>query len=330
MKFKMIYRLSIALVLTLTTVLSAARSRGNSATYSQATVPVMKDVQDRTALPSKGVSRVEVKQFVFELKECKKLGDRITCELLITNNDKDQWLQVQSSQYDNPTRMIDTKGNENIVAGIQFGAKKGDIRTTLVTGVPVKATILFEPVSTDVDKLSLLEIYCSREIEYVVESFSAQFRDVPLTIAPTKNQDDTDKSKSIVTKAFAFNFISCSNSAKGVLCSFSVKNEDSESKSLALHVNCGGQRTYVIDDGGNEYRPIDGNLGKAFISRSAGGGNLGCFAEQQLAPGVVTNGALRFEGINPSVILLKLMRIKFSTDHSISFDVDFRDLPIVK
>jgi hypothetical protein len=329
MKLKGICWVSLVFLLCITNATSAT-SMENRVTHERGTPLGMDGPQDRAALPSEDVSRVAVRQFVFELKECKRLGDRITCQLLITNNDKDQSLRLESSSHSSPTRMIDNNGDEHLAADIQFGAKKGDVETVLVTGIPVKATIVFEPVVPEVEKLSLLEIYCLIEVSSMGEVFSAQFRNVPLAIAPTVDQKDSQNSPTVVTKGFTFKLISCKPLGKDVSCSFSVTNEDSERKALALHVNCSGQRTYTIDDSGSEYRPVDGSFGKAFIGRSAGGSNWGCYAEQELAPRAITNGLIRFEGINPNVILLKLMRLKFSTNHyySVSFDIDFRDIPI--
>jgi hypothetical protein len=126
--------------------------------------------------------KVEEELFIFEVKQCKKLGKKVVCELLVTNKDQDRGMWFRHPTYPPSTRMIDESGNEYKVDYIQFGGEKRfSSGTSFVTGVPVKATLVFEDVASEASKINLLEIYCTIATPgFVGKDFRTQIRNIPL------------------------------------------------------------------------------------------------------------------------------------------------------
>lgn len=271
----------------------------------------------------KPAPRAEAKRFSFELKECNKLGDRITCEVLITNNDQDRSLYLRDS-----IRIIDDSGNELTASKIKFGAGS-PYDVNLATNIPVKASFVFEPVGSEVTHLALLEIYFQDSA--FGDQYSAQLRDVTLrTIKPISSLQASGQAKPnvVISKEFTFVFDSCTRSAKDVICSFAVTNEASETRNLSLQVSCGDEQVRLIDDGGNEYLAAEGRAGSETIYSN----NFGrCFTRENLVPRATTQGAVRFVGVDPAVKTIKLLRMTFGEGYPYGpFTVDFRDIPLLQ
>lgn len=271
-----------------------------------------------TISQAKPSPRAESKRFSFELKECSKLGDRITCEVLISNHDQDRSLNLTQ------IRIIDDAGNELTASKIKFGAGEPyDVK--LATEVPVKANFSFDPVGSGVTHLTLLEIYFR---EGVGDEYSAQLRDVPVRIIePPSSLQPSGKQKPnvVISKEFTVVLDSCTRSAKDVICSFAVTNEAAETRNLSLYVTCGEGGARLIDEEGNEYLAAEGRAGTETIYS----GNFGrCFTRENLIPHATTHGAVRFAGVDPAIKTIKLFRMIFSEREQSEITVDFRDIPL--
>jgi len=270
---------------------------------------------------SKSKPKVDYQLYTFELTDCQLFGTRITCELLVTNNDKDRELEIRGSYYaGDKTRLVDPDGNEYDVSKVQFGSpnpykQKQGATANLVTGVPFKLALVFDNMPQDMTTISLLDIS-------VEGTGSVQFRDIPLTIAtPT-----SDKSSQRVYKnEFSFEFISCDKSTAVVTCSFAIKNNGKEDRTIILNLG----PSQMVDTSGLQCKvsqgAVSGNSRKNFF-----GGQIAA----TLAKGASTNISLSC-GNAASVTALKLIRLSMlsvpvgvGTAFADNFNVDFRDLPL--
>jgi hypothetical protein len=96
--------------------------------------------------------------FAFELQECRRSGSTVSCNLVITNEDKDRYFNISEYQ----TLMYDDLGKESEPRSITVAGKTGYNRISLlVSGVPTKAAVRFEGVSPEARSISLLTINCS-------------------------------------------------------------------------------------------------------------------------------------------------------------------------
>jgi hypothetical protein len=266
---------------------------------------------------SKPKPKVEYQLYTFELTDCQLFGTRITCELLVTNNDKDRDLEIRGSYYaGGKTRLIDQRGNEYDVAKVQLGGdeRKESVSANLVTGVPFKLVLVFDDMPQDMTTISLLDISVDR-------IGSVQFRNIPLTIATPKADE---KSQRVYRNEFSFDFISCVKSGAVVTCTFSMKNNGKADRDVYLDIG----DSQMIDVAGLEYKVSQGTMGKTTIKRYFFGGTI----KAESATGTSINISLSYEDA-ANVTALKLVRLNMLSVPSGSgtsggdvFNVDFRDL----
>jgi len=143
--------------------------------------------QDTSTIPPEkpyiAMKKVEANNFTFELEKCKRSGTNVTCDLLITNNnDEDIEVNIIGSHAAyGYSRIIDDLGNEYKANLAKIGKNKNDSRvsTCFVQGVPTRAVLYFEGVSSELKYLSLLEVECATVIN--LKHFRAQLRNVQLS-----------------------------------------------------------------------------------------------------------------------------------------------------
>ena len=136
----------------------------------------------RKEISKEALKKVEAEKFTFELTKCKmSSGGIVTCDLLITNNDKkDRELQLTTQH----SRIFDNFGNEYHAKEFQIANKEGSYpKILLVSGVPTRAILDFEKVSIDTSSIALLELRCTVKTSIYGggTSFTVQFRNIPLS-----------------------------------------------------------------------------------------------------------------------------------------------------
>jgi TolB-like protein len=126
----------------------------------------------------KGYAAQEVKGFTFNVKECKRSGESVTCNVSITSNNKDKEIVIQHYNADR-TILYDDIGNEYVSIKIIVGGQwaENELKRRLVAGVPTTASFEFEGVNQAASIASLFEIKCHTENE----RFAVQFRNVPIS-----------------------------------------------------------------------------------------------------------------------------------------------------
>lgn len=143
--------------------------------------------------PTKTQQRVQAKDFVFELKDCKAGGQTVSCLLTITNRGRDRDLFICGKVIPWPlkpgvkkvTRMFDDSGNEYVITAaslanktVKFGPYEYCVSSLLVSGIPTVARLNFDNVLQGAGVISLLEMSLVAGHE---EDFLIQFRNIPLT-----------------------------------------------------------------------------------------------------------------------------------------------------
>ncbi len=142
-------------------------------------------VIEKTELPGKSQWIADVKDYLFELHNCISYARSITCNLSIVNKGKDRELTIGTIQYRVDHRaytiMYDNFGNEYRAGRFTLANNSQDnkgVKSFLVSGVPVKATVKFEEVSPQASSISLLKIEC--QLSHWGDPFEIEFRNVPI------------------------------------------------------------------------------------------------------------------------------------------------------
>jgi TolB-like protein len=129
---------------------------------------------------------VMIEEFQYEILSCKGVANSVRCRLRITNRGPDRWLS--QSCFKNPysvgstgTRAYDNLGNESAGESCSISNHGSDMgaHATLVSGVPVEASVLFQTLSPSATTLSLITI--SAQTGPSGKGFYVSFRGVPIT-----------------------------------------------------------------------------------------------------------------------------------------------------
>jgi len=125
---------------------------------------------------------VKQNDFTFELKSCEIKDRTVTCSLIITNNTEDDRELVI---WFYKTKIYDQSGNEYMVCKVKLAnsssrpnpsCKWGGssrIAKLLIPGVPTPATLVFEKVSSEAERISLLNLNLG-------SMGDVKFRNIPL------------------------------------------------------------------------------------------------------------------------------------------------------
>ena len=147
---------------TVTTLMSTlapnfgARPQTTSLSSTEA-VKKTKDTNPAGNLKKEAKKRAEVKGMVVELEDCKRSGDVVVCELLVTSGNDDKDLYVYAAGH---SRIIDENGLEYSSTLASIGSKSSGryFLHTFVSGVPTKTVLRFEKVSSQINTIALLEL----------------------------------------------------------------------------------------------------------------------------------------------------------------------------
>ncbi len=118
----------------------------------------VEEQMEKKEIFKKVLKKVEAENFTFEIIKCEmSSGGRVTCDLLITNNDKkDRKFKLL---WDS-SRMFDDFGNEYNVKEIKLANKERmNPIILLVSDVPTRAILTFDNVSKEARSVALLKIY---------------------------------------------------------------------------------------------------------------------------------------------------------------------------
>lgn len=136
----------------------------------------------------KSQSKVNVRDFIVDLKACRMLATSLVCSLTITNDSSsDRWVEVFAGS-DNRNRLVDEFGAEYIAKELQLGADKSDgwwgkpsAKNTLVPHVAVRLVLSFPNVNREAKNISLLRTSFQWRVDSSEIQLNADFRDIPIT-----------------------------------------------------------------------------------------------------------------------------------------------------
>lgn len=139
------------------------------------------------------VFKTEVNDFTFVVNECRLSGDRLLCEVLVTNNIDDRTIDIftsNSNEESHRTRIIDQDGNEIGVGSIQIGNKIQDsenpnyqlggssesLQKLCGSGTPTKLILLFKKVPLTCNSVTLEIAFRSSDWKF----FRTKLRNIPV------------------------------------------------------------------------------------------------------------------------------------------------------
>jgi TolB-like protein len=141
----------------------------------------------------KGIQKLDVQSFTFELVQCTRSGGTVACDLLITNNDVERQLTFENRRNvvngtvvpSGNSVLYDNLGNSHRWrAGQIANSATGAV---LVSGVPTKARITFDDIPSQVTSCSLVSLSFENLSAGPVrvygssgQVFKVEFRNVPL------------------------------------------------------------------------------------------------------------------------------------------------------
>ncbi|MEB3341491.1 hypothetical protein [Okeania sp.] len=141
------------------------------------------NVEDSSTKKDSSLKRFyEINGFVFELQSCKKTNvnvdsQSINCELLITSTEKNAQLRLYASSNDVRSRIIEA-GEIYLATKAQIGTSRSRSYASenLIKDVSLKASITFDKVSLEVNKIEVMQIFFWSNNKIPLE-----FDDVPVS-----------------------------------------------------------------------------------------------------------------------------------------------------
>jgi hypothetical protein len=143
--------------------------------------PTPKNNQKTTLTNSQteSIQKEEANGITFEIKNCTISGTSLICNLIVTNTEDDKELVIPANALGSKVKVYDDQGNLYIASKCQIG-NVGEY-LMLVSGIPTKIKFIFNNVSKNINKISLLQIdgrtYAKSE---GTQSFMIKFKNIAL------------------------------------------------------------------------------------------------------------------------------------------------------
>jgi hypothetical protein len=117
------------------------------------------DTTTTTTPPETVVAVKEIAGVAFSLKGCRLSNSVLSCDLTVTNHDKDRLLEICTPCFRNASRLVDSEGNEYAPEAAYIGSDYTHRPTaTLASEVPLKAGIRFNGIRSNPASIKLLEL----------------------------------------------------------------------------------------------------------------------------------------------------------------------------
>lgn len=162
--------------------------KDESVTGLLAAQSINKKESSQTGQTVKSQFRVNVRDFIVDLKACRMLATRLVCSLTITNDSSsDRRVEVYAGS-DNLNRLVDEFGGEYVAKELQLGADQSEgwwakpsAKNTLVPHVAVKLLLSFPNVNREARNITLLRTTFQWQVDSTEVQLNADFRDIPIT-----------------------------------------------------------------------------------------------------------------------------------------------------
>lgn len=141
----------------------------------------MDELVKRIVTSSRKVVQLELNGVLFQVVRCRASDRVVTIDLLVTDNEEDKDLTLyadsNSSVYDNNGNRTGASSGRlaNVVAN---GNNWGQLRMPLISGVPVKAALEFQGVSSTAESIARVDIKCWESLRQ--KDFWVSFRNLPI------------------------------------------------------------------------------------------------------------------------------------------------------
>jgi len=165
------------------------KNRTNTSTSTTLTTPSI----ETTETISTPVASFEAQGLVYDLKGCQKSNvspnsQTISCTLLVTSQAENVKFYLYSNY--SPNRYSEARrsrifeaGKEYIATRVELGTSRGTsrVQNNLITDVPIEATITFNNVSLEVNKIEVFQISSWLESSYYENGINVEFRNISLS-----------------------------------------------------------------------------------------------------------------------------------------------------
>jgi hypothetical protein len=245
---------------------------------------------------------IDQQLFTFALTGCRLAGTIATCDLVITNRDRDRRLALDRFN----TLLFDEAGGSYKSLRAQFPNQEGETR--LVSGIPTKVQVVFEGLPTQTRKIALLEI------AFTGDSYDkVGFRNIVLSNSNAPNSSNLPAtlkaSQSLDAQLITFALTECRLAGTIVTCALALTNRDRDKRFSLDRFN-----TKITDETGNVY-----SCRQTRVANQE--------TEVRLITDVPAGARLVFEGIAPQARKLSKLEIAFTAD---SYDkTEFRNIPLI-
>ncbi len=134
------------------------------------------------------------------IQECNRKLQDLICKAVLTSKSSDRTIDINGDNI----KLVDFEGNEYYPTSLRFANRTSEnnaIRAELVENIPVKASLIFTKVPTNLNQIALLQIPLSGGI-----NTTAKFRNLipnvvtPIVIKPSKTPVPTIALANVVTE----------------------------------------------------------------------------------------------------------------------------------
>ncbi|NEQ36760.1 MAG: hypothetical protein F6K40_10910 [Okeania sp. SIO3I5] len=159
------------------------KNRTNTPISTTVTTPSI----ETTETISTPIASFAVQGLVYDLKSCQKSNvnpksQTISCVLLITSKQENVSFSLYSNRSGRRSRIFEA-GKEYLATRVKLGTYSGTsrVRNNLITDVPIEATITFDNVPLEVNKIQVFQISSWLQSSYYNNGINVEFRNLSLS-----------------------------------------------------------------------------------------------------------------------------------------------------
>lgn len=145
------------------------------------------------------------------------------------------------------------------------------------------------------------------------------------TTPPKAKAQPTKTQQSVEAQGFTFALLECKRSGENVTCSVLITSNDQD-RELRIYGYFERDKTRIIDEFGNEYKPKQIQLGNVYI-------DSGTSLENVLVAGIPVKAILSFEEVESQAGMIALLEFDCSSENHASkdkFSAQLRNIPLSK
>ncbi|NES64696.1 MAG: hypothetical protein F6K24_05255 [Okeania sp. SIO2D1] len=166
------------------------KNRTNTPTPTTVTSPPIETTEtiETTSTSAASLASFEAQGLVYELKGCQKSNvspnsQTISCILLLKSKQENVKFYLYSNYSGTRRSRIFEAGKEYIATRVELGTSRGTsrVQNNLITDVSIEATITFDNVPLEVNKIEVFQISSYLESSYYRNDIKVEFRNISLS-----------------------------------------------------------------------------------------------------------------------------------------------------